>query len=270
MFVINDVIDSYSCDKIINELLYTKDKAQDVELYINSPGGDVFTGFALYNALKLYTGQVTIINTGMCASMAAFIFLAAIQKKVFKNSVLMFHKASSITYGNSGDLERVAEILSKIDLLTIDALKKYSQKTDEELEQLLINEWWLIGGKEIKENSLADEIIDINNKNEFVKISAHYRGGTEKMDEKMKAELEKKIAQLEEKVTAIQAQNQEDTKARLESILAMLKMSGIEVTEELKKAIEEGLVLLRENGIQKMLSGQTTYQEILRATWDLS
>lgn len=89
--------------------------APKLTVRINSPGGDVFDGLAIYNALKEYPGEVTTKIEGLAASAASFIALAGKRCLMAENSLLMCHRAWGMSIGNSSDMLETATILEKID-----------------------------------------------------------------------------------------------------------------------------------------------------------
>jgi ATP-dependent protease ClpP protease subunit len=100
--------------------------ASDLNIYINSMGGEVADGLAIYNALKRHNGNKTIHIDGMAASIASVIAMAG-DKVVMPSTALMFlHKPWTMTAGNADDLQRTAEQLQKTEAAIVAA---YAQKT---------------------------------------------------------------------------------------------------------------------------------------------
>lgn len=86
-----------------------------VHLRINSPGGDVFDGMAIYNALKAHTAPVTVTIDGIAASAASFIAMAGSTIQMAETSMLMIHNAWGLVIGNRNDMLETAAVLEKID-----------------------------------------------------------------------------------------------------------------------------------------------------------
>jgi ATP-dependent protease ClpP protease subunit len=82
---------------------------------INSPGGDVFEGFAIYNALIAYKGGLTTVVDGIAASAASWIALAGSKMSMNAASMFMIHDSSVMAYGNKADLTALAGIMAKLD-----------------------------------------------------------------------------------------------------------------------------------------------------------
>jgi ATP-dependent Clp endopeptidase proteolytic subunit ClpP len=86
----------------------------DIEVHINSPGGDVFDGLAIYNSLAQRPGKVTTIVDGIAASAASFIAMAGTQRLICPGAMMMIHDASGLCMGNASDMRETAELLDKV------------------------------------------------------------------------------------------------------------------------------------------------------------
>lgn len=86
----------------------------DIEVHINSPGGDVFDGLAIYNSLAQRSGNVTTVVDGLAASAASFIAMAGKQRIIAPGAMMMIHDASGMCIGNSADMRELAELLDKV------------------------------------------------------------------------------------------------------------------------------------------------------------
>ncbi|ARE87108.1 head maturation protease, ClpP-related [Clostridium formicaceticum] len=132
-----------------------------LNIYINSPGGDVFEGNAIYNMLKRKAKncQINVYIDGLAASIASVIAMAG---NVFmpSNAMMMVHNAWCLTWGNAKELRDTANALEKIDTsIKQTYLNKAGDKLDEEtLTDLLDNETWLTA-QECLDYGLCDEII---------------------------------------------------------------------------------------------------------------
>jgi ATP-dependent Clp endopeptidase proteolytic subunit ClpP len=136
-----------------------KAKGEDVELRINSPGGYVFDGIAIFNAIKDYKGKVTAIIDGLAASMASYIPLAADEIIVRENSVYMIHNAWAFAAGDHNDLRKSADRLEKLTGLLIKGYVAKTGKSTEEIEAML-NEETFLYGDEIVDLGFGDTMID--------------------------------------------------------------------------------------------------------------
>lgn len=128
--------------------------AGDVVLRINSPGGDVFDGLAIFNDLVAHKGRVRVEITGLAASIASVIAMAGDEIAIADNGFMMIHNAWTIGVGNRHDLAEVAGVLAKID----DALARtYASRTGagiRSIKQMMDDETWL-SAKEARDMGFA-------------------------------------------------------------------------------------------------------------------
>lgn len=134
-----------------------KDATGDITLRINSPGGDVFDGIAIYNDLIAYDGKVKVEVVGLAASIASIIAMAGDEITIADNAMFMIHNAWTIGVGNRHDMADVATVLGKID----DALARtYAARTTtgiRSIKQMMDDETWLTA-KEAKEAGFATSV----------------------------------------------------------------------------------------------------------------
>jgi ATP-dependent protease ClpP protease subunit len=86
----------------------------DLEVHLNSPGGDVFDGLAIYNSLAQRPGRVTTIVDGLAASAASFIAMAGTTRLICPGAMMMIHEASGFCVGNAAEMRETAELLDKV------------------------------------------------------------------------------------------------------------------------------------------------------------
>ena len=130
---------------------------KDITLHINSTGGDVFEGQAIYTALKNYTGKVTAKIEGLAASMATVIALAADTIEMTSNSLFMIHSPMSNVFGNKSQMRKQINALEKVEATM---LKVYSKRTgldEEKISYMLDSETWL-SADEAKEMGFVDAV----------------------------------------------------------------------------------------------------------------
>ncbi|HXF75900.1 MAG TPA: head maturation protease, ClpP-related [Methylomirabilota bacterium] len=125
---------------------------------INSPGGDVFDGIAIYNALKRHPATVVVTIDGLAASIASVIAMAGDKIVMPDNSMMMIHNPWGGVLGEAEDMREFADTLDKIKLSII-ATYRRSGKTDEEIAALMDAETWY-SAAEAKANGFADEVIE--------------------------------------------------------------------------------------------------------------
>lgn len=109
---------------------------------INSPGGSVFDGIAIYNALKRHPGGVDVIIDSLAASIASVIALAGETRTSAKGSMWMIHEAMSFAFGNKSEVRKTLAMLEAGDKTLISIYRDAIKKTDEEIEALMSAETW--------------------------------------------------------------------------------------------------------------------------------
>jgi ATP-dependent Clp protease protease subunit len=129
-----------------------------ITLRINSPGGDVFDGLAIYNALRARTAPVNVVVDGLAASAASFIAMAGTTLSMAEQSMMMIHNAWGIVIGDRNDMLDMAAVMEKIDgqLAAIYAAK--CGKTADEIGTMMDSETWFTAD-EAKDASLCDVIV---------------------------------------------------------------------------------------------------------------
>jgi ATP-dependent Clp endopeptidase proteolytic subunit ClpP len=89
-------------------------KSSAITLHLNTPGGDVFDGIAIYNALRDHRAEVTVRIDALAASAGSFIAMAGDKIVATRNSTVMIHDASGLAIGNATDMREMADLLAKI------------------------------------------------------------------------------------------------------------------------------------------------------------
>lgn len=120
-------------------------KDQEIIVRINSPGGNVWDGLAIYNMLKARGEKVTTRNEGIAASIASIIFMAGAKRIMPKAAMMMMHKASGGQYGNSDDMRAMADKLDAHDSMLASVYEKHCTVKRADLENMMDVETWLSG-----------------------------------------------------------------------------------------------------------------------------
>lgn len=115
-----------------------------INVYINSYGGEVAEGLAIYNALKRHKAHVVTYCDGFAASIASVIFMAGDERIMNESSLLMIHNAWTIGQGNSQELRKLADDLEKITQASIAAYKSHSTLEESEIKALMDAETWIL------------------------------------------------------------------------------------------------------------------------------
>lgn len=117
IIVLSDEVNDQTASLVVAQLLYLEgqDAEKDINLYINSPGGSVTAGFAIYDTMQYIKCDVSTICMGLAASMGAFLLSAGAKGKRFAlpNSEIMIHQPSGGAQGQASDIKIVAENILK-------------------------------------------------------------------------------------------------------------------------------------------------------------
>lgn len=130
---------------------------ETIKVFINSPGGDVFAGQAIYSMLKRHKAQVHVYIDGLAASIASLIAMAGDKVVMPANAMMMIHNPWTFAVGNANDFRKLADDLDKIGDSMITAYGSRSALTTEEIKGLLDAETWLTA-QECVEYGFADEV----------------------------------------------------------------------------------------------------------------
>lgn len=114
-----------------------------INVYINSYGGEVAEGLAIYNALKRHPAKVVTYCDGFACSIASVIFMAGDERIMCNPSFLMIHDAWSYVAGNADELRKQADDLEKITTASVEAYMAHCNLTEEELRAKMKAETWL-------------------------------------------------------------------------------------------------------------------------------
>ena len=129
----------------------------NIELHLNSPGGDIFDGVAIYNALKAHSAKVTVIVDALAASAASFIAQAGDEVIMTKAATMMIHDGSSFAWGNAADLRSTADLLDKLSNTIAEIYSDRAGNSIEFWRALMVEETWY-NSHEAVEAGLADRI----------------------------------------------------------------------------------------------------------------
>lgn len=135
-----------------------KADGDDVVVNINSAGGDMFEGLAIYNVLNEYKGKVTVRVMGMAASAASIIAMAGDDIEIGESAFLMIHNAWSLAIGNKHDFAKASEDFAKFDKAMGSIYAKKTGKDNEEIAKMMDDETW-ISGKDAIEMGFATSLM---------------------------------------------------------------------------------------------------------------
>ncbi|MGF3513801.1 MULTISPECIES: head maturation protease, ClpP-related [Bacillus amyloliquefaciens group] len=122
-------------------------KGKDLNIYINSGGGSVFAGIAIYNMIKRHQGYKRVYVDGLAASISSIIALAGDETYIPRNAYYMVHKPWFAVAGNADDLRTHADVLDTVEsgMMSIYMENAKEGVTEEQIRQMLTEETWLTG-----------------------------------------------------------------------------------------------------------------------------
>lgn len=157
----------------VNAEQFVKDlndvKASTLHIRFNSPGGSVFDGTAIFNAIKQHKSKTVSHIDGLAASIASVIALASDEVRMAENAFLMIHDPWSIVIGNADTMREEAELLDKVGKTIAKTYMDKSGKDEKEIKALMNAETWLTA-EEAKEAGFVD-IIEENENEEKAKAT---------------------------------------------------------------------------------------------------
>lgn len=130
------------CPQDIADFLNQLDGYEDIDIYFNSGGGDVFAGLAIYNQLKRYDGHKVGYVDGMAASIASVIMFACDELHFATGAQAMIHKPLCMAYGNADDFKAVIKQLNLCEDSILDVYMEHVQEgvTRDKIQSLMSNE----------------------------------------------------------------------------------------------------------------------------------
>ena len=132
---------------------------RDVVVNINSPGGDMFEGVAIYNMLREHKGKVTVNVLGIAASAASIIAMAGDEIRIGRPSFLMIHNCWCVAAGNRHDFADMAEYMEPFDAAMADVYESRTGIASKDIKALMDKETW-IGGSAAVDAGWADALLD--------------------------------------------------------------------------------------------------------------
>src|ERR1700758_1629562 len=159
---IGTAIADHVANLVVAQMLFLQmeDPKREINLYINSPGGSVTAGLAIYDTMQFVTCDVATYCVGIAASMGAVLLAAGTRGKrdALPNSDIMIHQLSGGAQGTASDVERTVEYMFKLKKRLIHILAKHTGKTDEQLQNDSDRDYW-ITAQQAKDYGLVDEVV---------------------------------------------------------------------------------------------------------------
>ncbi|MGF7185276.1 ATP-dependent Clp protease protease subunit [Desulfitispora alkaliphila] len=134
----------------------------DITLWINSPGGDVFAASQIYTMLKEYPGKVVVKIDGIAASAASVIAMAGDEIYMSPTSMLMVHNPATIVWGEEADMKKGIAMLSEVKESIINAYETKTGLARNKISQMMDRETWMSSGKAL-ELGFCDKVLYAEN-----------------------------------------------------------------------------------------------------------
>ena len=155
-------IDDGIANLTIAQLLFleAEDPTKDVYLYINSPGGSITAGMAIYDTIQFVRPDVSTICIGQCASMAALLLAAGAPGKRFAlpNTRVLIHQPSGGAQGQATDIDIQAKEILRMREVTNELIAKHTRQTVEKISRDVERDF-IMNAQQAKEYGIVDEII---------------------------------------------------------------------------------------------------------------
>ncbi len=159
---IGSPIDDLVANSVIAQLLFLQmeDPKKDINIYINSPGGSVTAGLAIYDTMQFVSSDVNTYCLGMAASMGAVLLCAGTKGKRYAlpNSDIMIHQVSGGAQGTASDVERSFEFMVKLKKRLIRIISAHTGQPEEQVEKDSDRDYYM-SAKEALNYGLVDEVV---------------------------------------------------------------------------------------------------------------
>jgi ATP-dependent Clp protease protease subunit len=155
-------IDDHVANLVVAQMLFLQmeDPKRDINLYINSPGGSVTAGLAIYDTMQFVTCDVATYCVGVAASMGAVLLTAGTKGKRYAlpNSDIMIHQVSGGAQGTASDVERTVEYMFRLKKRLIKIMAHHTGRSEDRIKEDSDRDYW-ITAEEAKEYGLVDEVV---------------------------------------------------------------------------------------------------------------
>ena len=156
---VDDAVANRLCAQLL--LLSAEDPRSDISLYINSPGGSVSAGFAIYDTMRLIPNDVSTLAMGLAGSMGQFLLSAGTPGKRFSlpHAQILMHQGSAGFGGTAADVEIYADQLDRISRTMLALIAEHSGQSIETVERDSRRDRWF-NAEEAREYGLIDHVLD--------------------------------------------------------------------------------------------------------------
>lgn len=161
IFVGSEVNDEVA-NLVVAQMLFLQmeDPKRDISLYINSPGGSVTAGLAIYDTMQFVTCDISTYCIGMAASMGSFLLAGGTHGKRYAlpNADIMIHQVAGGTQGTASDVERHFRLMMKTKARLIRLLAQHTGKSEEQILKDSDRDYWM-SAQEAKAYGIVDEVV---------------------------------------------------------------------------------------------------------------
>ena len=164
-YPINDEVANIVTAQLL--FLESTDRTRDIQMYINSPGGSVYSGLGVYDTMQYITPDVSTICIGMAASMAAVLLCAGTKGKrtALKHARVMLHQPSGAIGGQASDIEITVNEIRKLKKELYEIVCNHTGQPYDRVEADFQRDYWLTA-IQAKEYGLVDEVLLVNPRKE--------------------------------------------------------------------------------------------------------
>lgn len=163
IIILSDEVNSVTASLVTAQLLFleAEDPDKDIQLYINSPGGEIASGFMIYDTMQYIKADVQTICMGMAASMGAFILAAGTKGKryMLPNAEVMIHQPLGQVSGQASDINIMAEHILRMKKRLNQILSERTGQSYEVIERDTDRDFWM-SAEEAKQYGIIDEIME--------------------------------------------------------------------------------------------------------------
>jgi ATP-dependent Clp protease protease subunit len=155
-------------DKSFERTLRDLGAVAELDVYVNSPGGNVFHGVAIYNQLKRHpAARKTMHIDGIAASIASIIIMAGTDIEIASNGMVMIHNPFGMCFGGAEDMRKVAESLDKVRSVLLDTYVARTGGKSAEISDWMDEETWMTADEAIKRGFATSKTTEAAIKAEF-------------------------------------------------------------------------------------------------------
>jgi ATP-dependent Clp protease protease subunit len=157
---IDEEIDSELANGVIAQMIYldSVDSKKPINVYINTPGGSVYDGLAIYDISRLIKAPIRTVSMGLVASMGIILMLMGTERCATKNCAFMIHQPSTMAYGPAADIEITAKMIISLKEKMFQIISEHTGQPADKIKTDAERDYWL-SVDEAKEYGLITKIL---------------------------------------------------------------------------------------------------------------